>query len=111
MTEEKPARSRFGRIRGVGENVTEAVQAVTGQSVTEDIAEFTEAYTEVLTGLHGEVQSLRHKVDESELKSAQSTAELLDEVSRLERTALIAVVTAAVGITLGIVAVVLVVAI
>lgn len=115
MVEEKPARSRFGRIRGVGENVTDAVQAVTGQSAADDIAEFTDAYTEVLTGLHEEVQLLGRKFGESERQSTRAAAklraELLDETARQRRTTRIAMVTAAVAVTVGIIAAVLAVTI
>lgn len=115
MSEEKPTRSRFGRIRGVGENVSDAVQAVTGQSAADDIAEFTDAYTEVLTGLHAEVQSLARKISEGEQQSVQATAtlraELEVEAARQRRTTRIAVVTAALAVAVGIVAVVLAVTI
>ncbi|MDA0231873.1 MAG: hypothetical protein O3B04_02095 [Chloroflexi bacterium] len=111
MTEEKPSRSRFGRIRGIGENVTDAVQAVTGHSAAEDIAEFTEAYTEVLTGLHDDVALLSRRVAQCESQSVQSSAGLRSDVARLERSTRIAQVLAAVAVIAGIVAVALAAAI
>lgn len=53
---------RFGRIRDVGEGVVDAAKTVTGQSTAEQIAEFTNAYTEVVTGLDGDVRSLERRV-------------------------------------------------
>ena len=72
MTEEQSKRRVLGRIRDAGGNVADAARSVTGQSAASDIAEFTNAYTEVLTGLNSDIRTVQRRV--AELEHAQKLA-------------------------------------
>lgn len=115
MTEENPTRSRFSLFRDIGDGVSDAARSVTGQSVARDLSEFTDAYTEVLTGLHAEVQTLKRTVvelsnrpvplpsTEQAIDTMRSEIVHLDKQTRLyTKVALVAVIASAVGVALAV---------
>lgn len=63
MSEEGPKTSRFRRVRDVGGNIKEAFDTVSGRSISEDMDEFSDAYADVLQGVHTDVESLKRKVE------------------------------------------------
>ena len=63
---EKQAEGGRGRrlLRRTGDTLKTATGALTGQNVEQQIAEYSEVYTQVLLGLHGDLE-LQHKKAES----------------------------------------------
>ena len=95
---------KFGRIRGIGGTVSGAARSVTGQSAADQIREFTEAYTEVVTGLHSDIQTLSRRV--AELEAEKNTTPPASKVSSQSRKSL-GIVIASVALVASVVAVIL----
>ena len=62
--EEEKSESRFQRVRKVGGNIRDAFDTVSGRSLSDDMDEFTDAYADVLQGIHSDVESLKRRIEE-----------------------------------------------
>lgn len=63
MTDEEQDKSRFQRVRNVGDNIREAFDTVSGRSLSDDMDEFTDAYAEALQGVHADVEGLKRRIE------------------------------------------------
>ena len=104
MPNDEAEKRKFGRIRGIGGTVSGAARSVTGQSAADQIREFTEAYTEVVTGLHSDIQTLSRRV--AELEAEKNTTPPASKVSSQSRKSL-GIVIASVALVASVVAVIL----
>lgn len=101
---------RFGRIRDFGEDVVDAARAVTGQSARDELEDFTEAYTDAITGIDGDVKELQRRIRRLEIaldsevsSSKRDIAELRASLRRMRFTIIGATIVAITALILGIV--------
>lgn len=81
MEDETSQNRLVGKIKGIGDGVTGAAKTLTGQSTADEIAEFSDAFTDALKLMDSDIQSLRRRMASVELaveenKNSESMTEV-----------------------------------
>lgn len=104
MTEESPENPRSLRRRGadaarrVTDPLASAASALTGKGVEQEVAEYTETFTQVALGLHEDVADLSRRVAELEKQATELFAATADSVPRVEGSRTRKLIWLAIGI-------------
>jgi hypothetical protein len=114
MTQDKPDKPLLRRLRRIPGEIGDAARTVTGHSASEDMAEFTDAYADVLQGLHSEVTAFGRRLQAVEVREPDQVTEvqkdlviLRQEVARLKKTLMLTVAAVGVGLAIAIAALVI----
>ena len=100
---EKQSESGRGRrlLRRTGDTLKTATGTLTGQNVEQQVAEYSEVYTQVLLGLHEDLELQRRKVADHE-KKIESLTHQIASMSLIRTIAIAgsALAVLALGVTL-----------
>ena len=72
MSEERSWRDRGKQaMKKAGDSVKGTTSALSGKTLEEQVAQYSELYTQVLLGLHDDLKALERKVEEQEVEIAE----------------------------------------
>ena len=109
MSDTEQRGPRFRHVRSVGSNIRETFDTVSGRSLAEDMNEFSDAYADVLQGIHSDLEAMKRQVGAlAHTRDEEANAELKrlqQAIANSERKHRIALMLAIVSVPVAVIAI------